>query len=154
MFKEMRKIDKEMNHIEIVKMLRETDYGILSIVQDNSYPYGIPLNYAYFNEHIYFLSENEGNKKESIHNNDRVSFTVVDFHEQSLDKDYNSVVTFGRAVEIFGHEKLEATRLLVRKYSNKFNAFYKLGREELIGPMKSVSVFKVKIDFKTGKFAK
>lgn len=92
MFKEMRKVEKALGHVDVSNLLLKTKYGILSVIQDNKYPYGIPLNFAYNKDNIYFLSEKEGHKKDSINNNDKISFTVVSGEDEN-----ESVILFGRA---------------------------------------------------------
>ncbi len=47
MFKEMRRIDRKLDDQEAYKLLEEAQYGVLSTIGENGFPYGVPLNYAY-----------------------------------------------------------------------------------------------------------
>ena len=44
MFRSMRRHDKEMIANETLELLKNGDYGVLSMVGDEEYPYGVPLN--------------------------------------------------------------------------------------------------------------
>ncbi|MDZ5016887.1 pyridoxamine 5'-phosphate oxidase, partial [Clostridium perfringens] len=77
MFKEIRRKDREIEGSQVIEVLKKCEYGILSTVDENGYPYGVPLSYVYANDSIYFHSAVEGHKLENIKKNDKVSFCVV-----------------------------------------------------------------------------
>ena len=54
--------------------------GVLSVLDDNGYPYGIPMNHWYNEEDgkLYFHGAKTGHKLEAIKNYDKVSFCVYD----------------------------------------------------------------------------
>lgn len=108
MFKEIRRKDRKVEPSEAIDILKKCDYGILSTVNENRYPYGIPLSYVYSNDSIYFHNAVGGYKLENIKNNDKVSFFVVGQTDVLSDKfstKYESVIIFGRAKEVFEDEK-------------------------------------------------
>ena len=43
-------------------ILDGADYGILSLVGEDGYPYGVPINYVYYNNAIYLHSGKLGYK--------------------------------------------------------------------------------------------
>ena len=77
MFKEMRRMDKQLTEEENILILQRGEYGVLSTIGTNGYPYSVPLNYVYHNGYIYFHSAPEGYKLENIAMNDRISFCIA-----------------------------------------------------------------------------
>ncbi len=113
MFREIRRKDRELPINEAEEILKSTDYGVLSLIGDNGYPYGVPLNYAYADGKLYFHSTSkESHKLDAIGKNDKVCFTVVAKHDIVLDAlstSYESVIVFGKArILIDSAEKAEA----------------------------------------------
>jgi nitroimidazol reductase NimA-like FMN-containing flavoprotein (pyridoxamine 5'-phosphate oxidase superfamily) len=60
----------------IKELLNHCDYGTLSLI-DQGVPYGVPLNFACFEEGIVFHGAKEGKKMELIAQNNAASFTTV-----------------------------------------------------------------------------
>lgn len=75
--------------------------GVLSVLDDNGYPYGILMNHWYNEEDgkLYFHGAKTGHKLEAIKNYDKVSFCVYDSgyrNEGEWALNIKSVVVFGR----------------------------------------------------------
>lgn len=75
--------------------------GVLSVLDDNGYPYGIPMNHWYNEEDgkLYFHGAKTGHKLEAIKNYDKVSFCVYDSgyrNEGEWALNIKSVVVFER----------------------------------------------------------
>ncbi|MBC2581704.1 pyridoxamine 5'-phosphate oxidase family protein [Clostridium sp. DJ247] len=68
MFREMRRKDRELKNDEAIEILKNSEYGILSTVSQNGYPYGVPLSFIFSNNSIYFHSAIEGHKLDNILN--------------------------------------------------------------------------------------
>lgn len=101
MFREMRRKDRLLTEKDEKWILSKCDYGILSVVGDNGYPYGVPINYAYVDGKLYFHSTSqESHKLDAIRQNNKVCFTVVAKHDIVLDElstNYESIIVFGTA---------------------------------------------------------
>lgn len=69
----MRKKDRAIDITEALEILNKGEYGILSIITNEGYPYGVPLNYVYIDNCIYFHCAIEGQKLDSIKSNNKVS---------------------------------------------------------------------------------
>jgi len=154
MFKEMRRKDKQLPMEESVDILKNAEFGFLSTICENGYAYGVPLNYVYFNDSIYFHCANEGQKIENIKCCDKVSFCVtydVELVPNDFDTKYKSVVIFGRASEVIEQEKSEALFELIKKYSNEF---IDEGRKYIKNFENATRVFKIRIEHLTGKAQK
>ncbi len=97
----MRRNDRQLTALETEEILNRCDYGVLSVIGENGYPYGIPVNYACADGKLYFHSTSrKSHKLDAIRKNSSVCFTVVEQHEIALDAlstDYASVIVFGCA---------------------------------------------------------
>ncbi len=154
MFNKMRREEKMMTKEEAEKNLKEADYGILALLQDNGYPYGVPLNFAYADGVIYFHGAKEGTKNRSIDANSKTSFTIVNYYNilgNKFDTEYDSVIAFGKCSEIFDEEKLEGLKEMLKKYSNEF---MESGMKYIKASGDKTSVFKLEIEHITGKIGR
>lgn len=151
MYKSIRRADRKTDHEEAVKLLNESEYGVLSTVDKSGQPYGIPLNFVYSDNRIYFHCATEGHKLSNLLECERVSFCVVGSTEVLQNKfstNYESAIAFGIAREVFGDEKNQALLLLVKKYSPKFIAE---GTEYIAKSSDATRVIRIDIDHLTGK---
>lgn len=151
MFKEMRKKDREITVTEAMEILKSCDYGILSTVGENRYPYGVPVSYVYTNDSIYFHSTTEGYKLDNLKNNDKVSFCTVGQTCVLPDKfstKYESVIVFGRANEVYDNEKNTALLEILKKYSPNY---MEKGRAYIENSSNRVKVIKINIEHISGK---
>jgi len=123
MFKKMRRDEKQLADEKAFKILKNNEYGILTTVGPNRYPYGVPINYVVMNEKIYLHCAQEGHKVENIKHNKRVSFTVVDSYKSKPEQftaDYKSIIVFGSAEFVKGELKKKALQQFIYKFSPDF----------------------------------
>lgn len=124
MFRKMRREKQQLTHAECIEILKNEPRGVLSVLGDDGYPYGIPLNHWYCEEDgkLYFHCAREGHKLDAIANCDKVSFCVYDsgFRKQGeWALNIKSVVVFGRMSIVEDHEKtIEQIRRLGHKYTS------------------------------------
>lgn len=101
MFREMRRVDRRLSMNDWELLLSNCSHGILSVIGENGYPYGVSVNYAFADGKIYFHSTSrESHKLDAIRQNSKACFTVVDTHDivlEELSTNYASVVIFGTA---------------------------------------------------------
>ena len=151
MFREMRRKDREIKNNEINEILVNSDYGILSTISRNGYPYGVPISYVYINDSIYFHCAAEGHKLDNILNNSRVSFCVVGQASalpEAFSVKYESVILFGIANEVFDDEKNTALLEILKKYSP---GYIEKGKDYIKNKNKATRVIKISIEHCTGK---
>ena len=154
MFREMRRKDREIKKDEAIEILKNIDYGILSTISQNGYPYGVPISYTYINGSIYFHCAAEGHKLDNIKNNDKVSFCVVGQTKTLPDKfsvKYESVIVFGRAVEVYGDEKNMALLEILNKYSPDY---IEQGLEYIQNSSEDTKVIRINVEHISGKARK
>ncbi len=154
MFREMRRKDKQLSMEESIEILKNNEVGVLSTINENGYPYGVPLNYVYFNNSIYFHCAKEGQKLDNINNNEKVSFCVfcdVKLLPDKFDTIYKSVILFGKSKEVNETEKEIALLELIKKYSSKF---IEQGKKYVEKSKDTTKVYKISIENITGKAQK
>ena len=108
MFREIRLKDRSVDDEKAIAILAQGSYGVLSTIGEDGYPYGVPLNYTYFDNCIYFHCAREGHKLENIDFNHKVSFCVVtksDVLSNEFDTDYESAIAFGKATVVTDDSK-------------------------------------------------
>jgi nitroimidazol reductase NimA-like FMN-containing flavoprotein (pyridoxamine 5'-phosphate oxidase superfamily) len=151
MFKEMRRKDRELKNDEIIEILKNNDYGILSTVGENGYPYGVPISYIYFKDSIYFHCAVEGHKLDNIKNNDKVSFCIVGktcILPDKFSTKYESVIIFGKANEVFDNEKNTVLLEVLNKYSPDY---IEKGKVYIANAGVKTKVIKISIEHISGK---
>ena len=123
MFRPMRRIKQQLSDAEALEILAKAKRGVLSVVGDDGWPYGIWLNPHYRREdgRIYFHGAKEGHKIDALRRDARVSFTVIDDgvqDEGSWAYTFRSVVVFGR-IEFVEDQAfaLELCRELARRFN-------------------------------------
>ncbi|MBA4699766.1 MAG: pyridoxamine 5'-phosphate oxidase family protein [Ruminococcus sp.] len=153
MFREMRRTDRQLTEEETMQILQDNQYGVLSTVSMDGYPYGVPMSYAYANGKIYFHGTNaNGLKKENIEHNSKACFTVVGNTEVLPSKfsiKYESVIAFGQ-IKIF-EDTQDVLRKLIQKYSPEY---LENGEKYISTAMKNVTVYEFEIESVTGKARK
>jgi nitroimidazol reductase NimA-like FMN-containing flavoprotein (pyridoxamine 5'-phosphate oxidase superfamily) len=121
MFAEMRRKDREIGRNDIDVILEKAEFGIVSSIDVNGYPYSVPFNFVAVENKIYIhCSTSEGSNMKNIRNNPKVCFAVVGETEVMPDKFatlYESVVAFGLAHEVEEERKRPILIQLLKKYS-------------------------------------
>lgn len=151
MFKEMRRKDRELTNDDAIKILKDNTYGVLSTISENGYPYGLPISYIFFNNSIYFHGAIKGHKIDNILTNNKVSFCVVGqtcILPDKFSTNYESVIVFGKATEVFDNEKNEALLEILNKYSADY---IEQGKEYLKKAGDATKVIKISIEHISGK---
>ena len=124
MFREMARIKKQLPKEECIELLTKELRGVLSVLGDDDYPYGMPINHYYCPEagKIYFHGGTSGHKIDAIRRHDKVSFCVFDQgyrKEGEWALNIRSVIVFGRIEIVEDHARaLEISRKLSYKFTS------------------------------------
>ncbi len=110
MFRPMRRFKQQLSQEDCISILKSEVRGVLSLLGDEDYPYGVPLDFYYSEEdgHIYFHGAGEGHKIDSIKKHDKASFCVMDKgtpDDESWFLHFKSVIVFGRIKIVEDHAK-------------------------------------------------
>ena len=123
MFREMLRRKQQLPEEEYIEVLKQEPRGVLSVLGDDDYPYGMPLNHFYCEDDgkLYFHSGLKGHKIDAIRRNDKASFCVYDQgyrREGEWALNIRSVIVFGRIEIITETEKIyEISRRLSHKFT-------------------------------------
>ena len=123
MFREMVRKKQQLPEAECIEILKREKRDVLSLLGDDDYPYGIPLNH-YYNEadgRLYFHSGKKGHKIDALRRHEKASFCVYDEgfrRDGEWALNIRSVIVFGR-IEIISDTKTvyEISRQLSRKFT-------------------------------------
>ena len=113
MFREMRRKKQKLTDDECVAILQQATSGVLSVLGDDGYPYGVPLSFAYHDGQLVFHSAMAGHKVDAIAHYPKASFTVIsadDVVPQEITTYFRSVIAFGRVRIV--EDRDEKVRLL------------------------------------------
>lgn len=142
MFRELLRKKKEMPKEECIALLEKETRGVLSVIGDEGYPYGMPMNHFYESEsgNIWFHCGRKGHRLDALRKENKVSFCVLD-KGTATEGDWalmvKSVVVFGK-IEIIDDPKAVAD--IAAKLSRKFTSdeeyikseIEKFGKETLL----------------------
>ena len=149
--KQMRRKDRAISAEEATTLLNVAEYGVLSTVDREGQPYGVPLSYIYRDDAVYFHSALTGHKLDNIQGNGKVSFCVVGkthILPEKFSTEFESVVVFGTASEVVGEEKMNALVWLVEKYCPDY---MEEGQVYARKAVDTTLVVKIQADHFTGK---
>lgn len=154
MFRNMRRDDRALSLEEAVDILKSGEYGVLSMMGVEGYPYGIPVNYVYEHDVLYIHSATEGHKLDAIRKNPKVSFVVVgktSVQPEKFTVIYSSTIVFGRASEVDAAERRDALMAFIRRYSPEY---LEKGTEYVERSADTAVIIRIDIDHISGKARK
>lgn len=109
MFRELLRKKKKLPLEECIRLLETETRGVLSVLGDEGYPYGMPMNHWYEQEDgkLYFHCGKAGHRLDALKKENKVSFCVYDQgyrQEGEWALNVKSVIVFGK-IEILNDEK-------------------------------------------------
>ncbi len=123
MFREMRRFKQQITNEECIEILKEEPRGVLSVLGDDGYPYGVPMDHWYSEKDgkLYFHCAKEGHKLDAIAKCDKAGYCVMDGgyrKEGEWALNIRSVIVFGRICVVTDEEKKkEICTNLCRKFT-------------------------------------
>ncbi len=153
MFRELMRKKQELTREECAAILRTELRGVLSVLGDDDYPYGMPVNHYYCEEDgkLYFHSGKKGHKIDAIMRHEKASFCVYDEgfrREGEWALNIRSVIVFGR-IEIV--DDRDAICRICADLSRKFTDDEEYIRHEIEQFGKGTLVFALVPEHMTGK---
>jgi len=153
MFRKMRRFAQQIPDEKCIEILKNEPRGVLSVLGDDGYPYGIPLDHWYCKEDgkLYFHGAKEGHKLDAIKTCDKVSYCVYD---EGYRKDgewalnINSVVVFGRMKLVDDPDK---AREICTQICRKFTDDKEYLEKELKNALPRVQCLELTPEHMTGK---
>ena len=125
MFRKMARIREQIPNEECIEILKTQLRGVLSVLGDDDYPYGFPINHYYCEEDgkLYFHGGTKGHRIDAMRSHGKASFCVLDEgrpeQEGGWALRFGSVIVFGRLEEVEDHNRaIEITRALCHKFTS------------------------------------
>lgn len=155
-FRTMRRFKQQLLEEECIEVLRSEKRGVLSVMGEGGYPYGMPLNHWYCEEDgkLYFHGAREGHRVDSIQKNSKVSYCVYN----QGDREPGDWVYHVKSVVVFGEmklvEDLDKTREICIRLVKKFTDDQEYLEKELQNALPRVQCFVLTPEHMTGKLVK
>ena len=153
MFRDVARIKQKLGQEECIGLLKTELRGVLSVLGDDGYPYGLPINH-YYNEEdgcLYFHSGRKGHKIDAMAREKKASFCVYDQgfrREGEWALNIRSVIVFGR-IEII--EDTETILEIARKLSYRFTDDEEYIEREIRQSGPRTFMFRLRPEHMTGK---
>ncbi len=150
----MMKPNRKMSLADAVQLLKDSNYGVLSMSTLDGIPYGVPVNYFYMQDDnaIYFHCFVKGRKLDVIEQNNKVSFVVIGKENIVAEKfvtHYETVLVTGRAIIINNNEE-KINKLI--QLCEVLTPLSIQRRDEVIKKqLNAVTIVKIEIDEMSGK---
>ena len=154
MFPTMRRSDRALTEEENKTILANGEYGVLSTVGANGYPYGTPVHYVYRNGKIYFhCADGAGHKLDNLNFCTNVCFTVIGESQVLPEKfatKYQSVIVFGSANKI-----VDGKRIILEEFIAKYAPQFKeTGLKYIRRTIDETGIYEITVEHITGKARK
>lgn len=170
----MRRKDRKMNREFGIEVIDNSRYGVISMIDEDNEPYGIPLSIVRDEENLYFHSAMDGRKVKVIEKNSNVSISFIgetkipeNYTKEELDEivkdeskavllissvfttEYESAVVKGnvRLVED-EEEKIKAMKLICEKYTPTKMDYFDMA---IKAGLKRTNVYGIEIEEITAK---
>ena len=170
----MRRKEREMNREFGLKIIDAARYGIISMVDKDGKPYGLPLSIVRDGEVLYFHSAKEGKKVEALEQNTEVSVAFVgetripeNYTREELDDmvrdeanaklfisnvfttEFESAIIFGKVKLVEDEdERIKAMRLICEKYTPTKMDYFDMAVRTGLG---RANVYRIEIEQLTAK---
>lgn len=144
---------QQISDAECIEILKNEKRGVLSVLGDDGYPYGMPLNHFYCEEDgkLYFHSGGAGHKIDAIRRNPKASFCVMDEgfrRDGEWALNIKSVIVFGKIEIVDDREKVYE---IARQLSYKFTDDEQYIQKEIDRSGKATLMFALTPEYMTGK---
>ena len=121
MFREIRRRDRALIEKEAWEILGRAEWGVLSTLGEDGWPYGVPMNHVVMEGRVYLHCAQAGHKLENLAFESKVSFCALagaTLRPESLSTDFESAILFGRAALVTEvAEKRRALEALLARFA-------------------------------------
>ena len=149
---QVRRQDRLLDEERARELLATAEYGVLSMVDREGKPYGVPVNFVFDIDCIYIHCATEGRKLDILDINEDVSFCIVgrvNLLPSKFTTEYESVILTGEATIITNdEERMRALELLLEKYSPND---IKVGMKYARASFARTDIIRIDIDTFSGK---
>lgn len=148
----MRRTRQQLSEKEAWQILSDSTYGVLSTVDEDGWPYGVPLNHVVIGSRIYFHAAQEGHKLRNLVHSAKACYTVVG--EEAVIPSrfvtrYRSVICFGHVHQITNKSRKQEILLAL---AQRFAPGETEMLEKEMRLVDKTSVLELDVEALTGKF--
>lgn len=152
-FRELGRKKQKLSMEECVQVLKGETRGVLSVLGDEDYPYGMPMNHWYDEESgdIWFHCGKVGHRVDALRRHDKVSFCVYDQgyrEEGQWALNVKSVIVFGRMELV---DDMETIVNVTTRLSYKFTQDHAYIQREIEQSAKNTLLLRLKPEQICGK---
>ncbi|WP_257305275.1 pyridoxamine 5'-phosphate oxidase family protein [Geothrix campi] len=148
----IRRRDRALDEAEALRLLQETEWGVLATVDADGWPYAVPVNHAVADGALIIHCATVGHKLANLAANPKVSYCAVALAEAlplELATRYASVIVFGRAELLTeAGEKRAALRALGLRFAAEH---HDVVEREIDKDLFRTAVVRIHIERATGK---
>ena len=153
MFREMMRKKQQLSAEECVEVLKSQPRGVLSVLGDEGYPYGMPMNHWYCEADgkLYFHSGMKGHRTDAMASCDKASFCVYDEgyrREGEWALNIRSVIAFGRLQVVTDEQKVME---FIWQLGEKFTDDKDYLEREIKQALDHTLIFTLEVEHMTGK---
>lgn len=153
MFREMMRKKQQISREECIEVLKSQPRGVLSVLGDEGYPYGMPMNHWYCEADgkLYFHSGMKGHRTDAMQACDKASFCVYDEgyrREGEWALNIRSVIVFGRLQVVTDEKKMME---FIWQLGDKFTDDKDYLEREIAQALDHTLVFALDVEHMTGK---
>ena len=153
MFREMRRFKQQISDAECIEVLKSTKRGVLSLIGDDGYPYGLPIDHWYCEEDgkLYFHCAKQGHKIDAIRACNKAGYCVYDEgyrKEGEWALNIKSVIIFGRIRLVEDEDK---ARKICTELTRKFTDDEAYLKKEMDNSFSRVCCIELVPEHMTGK---
>ena len=149
--------EHQLKEGQIKGILEKALVGSLSTINEEGYPYVVPVHFVYHDSKIYIHGLPKGQKISNILANEKVGFQVCEMKGLILNEapcdvntEYESVVILGKAKMIDDHKvKKNVLNMVVEKYTPQI-----AGAKLLDNMVRGTAIIEITIQECTGKYYK
>ena len=152
-FRKMRRFKQQISEEECREVLNNAKRGVLSLLGEDGYPYGLPINHWYCEEDgkLYFHGAKAGHKIKAIEICDKASFCAYDEGFRRAGEwalNIKSVIAFGRISLV---EEEELARKICTQLAGRFTDDEEYLQTEKKNALTRVQCLAMGIEHMTGK---
>lgn len=122
-FRPMRRKRQLLSDDDSIRLLSKATSGVLSLIGEGGYPYGVPMSFVLRDGHIYMHSALKGHKIDAIQQNEKACFTIIacdEIHGEKFTTYFRSVICFGIIHVVSDkQQRLDAIHWISSKYSQE-----------------------------------
>lgn len=148
----MRRSDLAMPEEQAVSLIKSCKFAVLSLVDPDGLPYGVPLDYIYKENTLYFHGAREGRKIDSMRANPRGCAVILgetSVVPEKFGRRYTSVIAEG-PIELMDDPE-EKRRVMTWVVEENSPEYKEKGAAIIEKMLDRVLIYKMQIDSISGK---